>query len=598
VAFALVAGAAGWSARDAAAERAAPSAPAVSQVPDAGILVDVTDAAGIDFTHISGAFGAKWLPETNGSGASFFDADGDGWDDLLLVQATTWPGHADAVPAELRDATMKLYRNGGDGTFTDVTAESGLAVKMYGTGAAPADYDNDGDTDVYVTGYGANKLFRNDGAGRFEEIAATAGVDHSGWGTCAAWFDYDRDGDLDLYACNYLRWTPEDDFECTIDGETRSYCEPRAFAGEPSVLYRNDGDRFTDVTRDAGVFVAGGKSLGVTTADFNRDGWPDLAVANDTEPNFLFENRQDGTFAEVGLVSGMAVDAAGVARAGMGIDVADYRNDGSLAIAIGNFSNEMIGLFAPPTADVTGVFVDVAPRSQVGRTSLLALTFGLFFFDYNLDGNQDLLAVNGHIFENIETVEPRVSYEQPTLLYRNDGDGNFTEVASEVGPPVSTPIAGRGAAYADYDRDGDLDVVVTVKEGRAQLWQNRARDRAGAPHVLRLRLTGAASGIGGVSATRPPSNRDAIGAEATVAAGDWRQTQRVTSGASYASQSELPLTFGLGARATVDAVTIQWADGGETVLSRQDLDGAVDHELHVVQGRGVVERRALAGGSR
>jgi len=569
-----------------------------AQVPDAGIFVDVTDDAGIDFTHISGAFGGKWLPETNGSGASFFDADGDGWIDLLMVQGSTWPGHEDAVPAELRDATMKLYRNQGDGTFTDVTAASGLAIKMYGTGAAPADYDNDGDTDVYVTGYGSNKLFRNDGSGRFEEIGAAAGVDHPGWGTCAAWFDYDHDGDLDLYACNYLRWTPDDDFECTIDGETRAYCEPRAFEGEPSVLYRNDGGRFTDVTAEAGVFVAGGKSLGVTTADFNRDGWPDLAVANDTEPNFLFENRQDGTFEEVGLLSGMAVDAAGVARAGMGIDVADYRNDGRLAIAIGNFSNEMIGLFAPPTADATGVFVDVAPRSQVGRTSLLALTFGLFFFDYNLDGNQDLLAVNGHIFENISVVEPRISYAQPTLLYRNDGEGNFSEVAGEAGPPVSTPIAGRGAAYADYDRDGDLDVVVMVKEGRAQLWRNRARDRADAPHVLRIRLTGTAAGIGGASATRAPSNRDAIGAEITVASGDWRQTQRVTSGASYASQSELARTFGLGARDTVDAVTIRWPDGSETVLSSDDLAGAVDHELHVVQGRGVVERLPLTGDSR
>jgi hypothetical protein len=475
---------------------------------------------------------------------------------------------------------MKLYRNERDGTFTDITADSGLAVKLYGTGAAPADYDNDGDTDVYVTAYGANHLFRNEGEGRFAEVGAEAGVDHPGWGTCAAWLDYDRDGDLDLYACNYLRWTPEVNLECTIDGETRSYCEPRAFAGEPSVLYRNDSGRFTDVTRESRVYVAGGKSLGVSVADFDRDGWPDIAVANDTEPNFLFRNRQDGTFEEVGLVSGMSVDAAGVARAGMGIDTADVNNDGRFTIAIGNFSNEMIGMFEPTSAD-SGVFVDVAPRNQIGRTSLLPLTFGLFFFDYNLDGMLDLLAINGHIFENIAKVEPRVTYEQPALLYRNGGNGTFEEVAAKVGGPVAAAIAGRGAAYADYDRDGDLDVVVTVKEGRAQLWQNRARDRASPPHVLRLRL----SGTGG--------NRDAIGAEVTVEAGDWRQIQRVRSGSSYASQSELALTFGLGSRASVDAVTIRWPGGAKTALSATDLEGAVDQELHVVEGRGIAERVAL-----
>ncbi|MGD8330841.1 MAG: CRTAC1 family protein [Acidobacteriota bacterium] len=560
-----------------------------AQVPDAGIFVDATDAAGIDFTHISGAFGAKWLPETNGAGASFFDADGDGWSDLLFVQGSTWPGHEDAVPEALRGATMKLYRNGHDGTFVDVTEGSGLAVRMYGVGAAPADYDNDGDTDVYVTAYGPNKLFRNDGTGRFTDVSGQLGVDHPGWGTCAAWLDYDRDGDLDLYACNYLRWTPDENFECTIDGETRSYCEPRAFEGEPSVLYRNDGAAgFTDVTHDAGVYVPGGKSLGVTVADFNRDGWPDFAVANDTEPNFMFENQRDGTFAEVGLVSGMSVDASGKARAGMGIDVADTHNDGRLAIAIGNFSNEMIGLFEPPTPEASGVFVDVAPRSQVGRSSLLALTFGLFFFDYNLDGALDLLAVNGHIYDTITAVEPRVSYAQPTLLYRNDGAGGFIEVANDVGPPVSTPILGRGAAYADYDRDGDLDVVVTVKEGEAQLWQNRTRDRADAPHVLRVRLSGPGEG-----SAADAINRDAIGAEVTVSAGDWRQVQRVRSGSSYASQSELALTFGLGARDTVDTVMIRWPDGSESELDAAALADAVDHELHIVHGQGIVERVAL-----
>jgi hypothetical protein len=544
----------------------------------AGMFVDATAAAGIDFVHVSGAFGDKWFPETNGTGVSFFDADGDGWQDLLFVQGMPWPGHEEAVPAGRRDATMKLYRNTTDGRFTDITEAAGLDVQMYGVAAAPADFDNDGDADVYVTAYGRNRLFRNEG-GRFVDVTERAGVGHPGWSTCAAWIDYDRDGDLDLYVCNYLRWSPGIHLYCSIDGTSRSYCNPKAFEGEPSVLYRNDGDgRFTDVTREAGVWAAGGKSLGVVVADFNGDGWPDLAVANDTEPNYLFENQHDGTFREVGMVAGMAVDSAGMARAGMGIDTADYRNDDRLTIAIGNFSNEMIGLFEP-TAN--GVFVDVAGRSQLGRSSFLPLTFALFFFDYDLNGWLDLLAINGHIYEQVQEVEPNNSYEQLPLLYRNEGDGRFTDVAAEVGGPLAVKIAGRGGAYADYDRDGDLDVAVTTKEGPGYLWRNTRRDGDDPPHVLRLRLRGTAS------------NRDAIGAAVTVSSGDWRQTQLVRSGSSYASQSELALTFGLGERDAVDAIEIRWPLGEVTRLEGEALAGAADHELTVIEGTGVVDRLPL-----
>jgi hypothetical protein len=542
------------------------------------MFVDATAAAGIDFVHVSGAFGDKWFPETNGTGVSFFDADGDGWQDLLFVQGMPWPGHEEAVAEGLRDATMTLYRNTRDGRFTDITEAAGLDVQMYGVAAAPADFDNDGDTDVYVTAYGRNRLFRNEG-GRFVDVTERAGVGHPGWSTCAAWIDYDRDGDLDLYVCNYLRWSPGIHLYCSIDGTSRSYCNPKAFEGEPSVLYRNDGDgRFTDVTREAGVWAAGGKSLGVVVADFNGDGWPDLAVANDTEPNYLFENQHDGTFREVGMVAGMAVDSAGMARAGMGIDTADYRNDDRLTIAIGNFSNEMIGLFEP-TAN--GVFVDVAGRSQLGRSSFLPLTFALFFFDYDLNGWLDLLAINGHIYEQVQEVEPNNSYEQLPLLYRNEGDGRFTDVAAEVGGPLAVKIAGRGGAYADYDRDGDLDVAVTTKEGPAYLWRNTLRDGDDPPHVLRLRLRGTAS------------NRDAIGAAVTVSSGDWRQIQLVRSGSSYASQSELALTFGLGDRDTVDAIEIRWPLGEVTRLEGEALAGVADHELTVVEGTGIVDRLPL-----
>ena len=302
------------------------------------VFVDDTEAAGITFHHVNGAFGDKWMPETLGAGVAAFDADGDGWQDLLFVQGTVWQGHEQALPPQQRLATLKLFRNRHNGTFEDVTIGSGLDSQLYGFGAAPADYDNDGRADLYVTAYGPNRLFRNLGGGRFEDVTERAGVGHPGWGTSAAWLDYDRDADLDLYVANYVQWTPETDIWCTLDGTTKSYCNPASYTGEPSVLYRNEGSgRFVDVSRQAGIYVPGGKSLGITVADFNRDGWPDFVVANDTEPNFLFQNRKDGTFDEVGLLSGMALDDSGRARAGMGVDVADVRNNGKLIIGIGQF---------------------------------------------------------------------------------------------------------------------------------------------------------------------------------------------------------------------------------------------------------------------
>lgn len=540
-------------------------------------FVDATAEAGIDFRHVNGAFGEKWMPESLGSGVAAFDADADGWTDLLFVQGKAWPGHEEALPEGVEEPTMRLYRNRRDGTFEDATEGSGLEVPMYGFGAAPADFDGDGRVDLYVTAYGPNRLFRNVGEGRFVDVTDTAGVGHPGWGTSAAWLDYDRDGDLDLYLANYVEWSPETDIWCTLDGTAKAYCTPESYTGEPSVLYRNEGDgRFVDVTREAGVFAAGGKSLGVALADFNDDAWPDLVVANDTEPNFLFENRRDGTFDERGIVSGMAFDSNGRARAGMGIDVADVRNTGAAALAIGNFSNEMIGLFELLDG---GVFTDVAPRTELGRGSLLYLTFALFFFDYDLDGWLDLLAVNGHLEDRINEVQPAVTYAQRPLLYRNDPEAGFVDVGGEIGGPLARPIVGRGGAYLDYDRDGDIDVVVTTNDGPAYLWRNTARDADPAPGVLRLRLRGAAA----------TGNRQAIGAVATVRSGEWRQRQVVRSGSSYASQSELTLTFGLDRRASVDGVEISWPDGSASALSDADLEGAVDHELVVEQGRGLVE---------
>ena len=552
--------------------------PAVPRAEESTRFIDHTAAAGLDFRHVSGAFGNKWMPESLGAGVALFDADGDGWTDILFVQGTTWPGHETAVPVELRGSTMQLYRNRGDRTFENITPGSGLEVPLYGFGAAPADYDGDGDTDLLITAYGANRMFQNTGDGSFVDVTEVSGMGHPGWSTSAAWLDYDLDGDLDVYVANYVKWTPGNDIWCSLDGINKSYCTPESYEGEPSVLYRNEGDgTFADVSVEARVFVPGGKSLGVTVADFNADGRPDFAVANDTEPNFLFENAGDGTFTEVGLLSGMAFDATGRARAGMGIDTADLTNTGRLALAIGNFSKEMIGLFEQGPS---GLFVDIAGRAGVGRSSFPFLTFALFFFDHDLDGWLDLFTVNGHLESRIAEVEASIAYEQRPLLYLNRGDGTLQEVGERAGEAMTRGIVGRGAAYADLDHDGDLDIVMTSNDGPAYLLLSTTRDHQDPPHVVRITLRDAAP------------NTAAIGAAVTVRAGEWQQVQLVRSGSSYASHSERTLTFGLGAGEVIDTVEIIWPDGERQELEGAVLAEAVDHEL-LIRRDGVEARLRL-----
>ena len=555
----------GTSANAATTARAAHRAAATAAA--GGIhFTDVTAKAGIHFTHNSGRAGKKYLPETLGPGCAFFDADGDGWADILIVNGRDWtPGKRRSLPV--------LYLNNHDGTFRDATAGSGLDVEMYALGVAVGDYDNDGRDDVYVTALDGDHLFHNEGGGRFRDVTREAGIHNQGFGTSAAWLDYDRDGKLDLFVANYVQWSPDKDLWCSLDGVAKSYCTPESYKGTSSKLYHNLGNgKFEDVSHKAGIDDPTSKSLGVAVLDYDNDGWPDLFVANDTQPNKLYRNKHDGTFAEEGLEAGVAFGEDGVARGAMGVDAADYDRSGRAHLLVGNFANQMLGLYHN---EGNGIFVDRAPSSAVGRASLLTLTFGVFFFDYDLDGKLDILAANGHIEEEIGRVQPKVQYREPPLLFRNLGGGRFEPVGGAMGADFNRPIVARGAAYADFDHDGDLDVLITTNHGPAYLFRNDGGNRN---HWLRVRTVG----------TR--SNRDGIGAVVRVASAGGPQWSMVRSGSSYCSQSELIQTFGLGRDAEATDLEIDWPSGARQKLGRV----AANQTVTVVEGKGIVAREGPA----
>jgi hypothetical protein len=490
-------------------------------------LVDVTSEAGLRFTHDNGAKGKKFLPETMGPGCAFLDYNGDGWQDILLVNSASPSG---------------LYRNNRNGTFSDVTRQSGLTAGLYGMGVAAADFDNDGHTDIFLTGVGQNKLFRNTGKGTFVDVTKQSGLGgRESFSSSALWFDYDRDGLLDLFVANYVRWKPELDVFCSLDGKSKSYCTPEAYRGTTCWLFRNAGNgRFIDVTVQAGLFDSSSKSLGVSAFDYDNDGWPDLFVANDTQPNKLYRNLRDGRFQEIGVRAGVAFSEDGKARAGMGVDVADLDNSGIAAIAVTNFQNEMLGLYR---GSASGSYTDSAPGTEIGVITRRSLGFGCFFFDANLDGGLDLVVVNGHIDSTFRDVD----YAQPPHLFLRQGD-RFQEVAAAAGAGFAAPKVGRGAAYGDYDRDGDLDVLITTNGGPAKLYRNDLS--AANKRFLRLTLKGT------------KSNRVGIGATIHVylPSGE-RSTRTVKSGGSYLSQSELPVTFGLGRQTSAAKVVVHWPSG-------------------------------------
>ena len=485
------------------------------------------------------------------------------------VNGTGWPERGEA------GTHAALYRNDGNGTFTDVTRGSGLDVSVYGMGGAAADFDNDGHVDVYLTVLGENRLFKGGGDGTFTDVSAAAGVGDAGFSTAALWFDYDEDSHLDLFVGNYTKWTAETDVFCSLSGGTKSYCGPGSYEGQSGTLYRNRGDgTFEDVTSASGVGHSGGKTLGAVMLDFNDDGWMDLFVANDTQPDQLFENRGDGTFEDVGVLAGVAFSGLGVARAGMGADAGDYDGSGRPGLVVGHFSNEMMALYHN---EGNGLFIDEGPRSAIGRSTLLTVTFGCFFFDFDLDGWPDIFAANGHIAEEVRLVLANVSYAQPAQLFRNAGRGRFEEVVARD-TALGAPVVGRGAAYADFDGDGDLDVVITANGGRARLLRNDGGNENG---MLRIRTVGTGS------------NRDGIGARIVVSAGGRTQWQLVKTGSSYLSQSEMTLTFGLGGWARADAVEVRWPNG------RVDRLGAVaaGRAITVEEGAGIVDTAPISTAS-
>jgi len=523
---------------------------------------DVTTEVGIDFRRVNGAFGQHYMPETMGGGGAFIDYDNDGWQDVLLVNGDWWPGHPLPGPRP----TLALYHNDQNGTFSDVTQTMGLNISLQGMGAAVGDFDNDGYDDLYVTGVGGNRLFRNDGGRRFVDVTEEAGVAGTGWSTGAAWLDYDNDGWLDLFVCHYLKWSPETDIFC--GSVEKAYCRPQEYPGESCRLYRNRGVQafrpsgvqrepehpntptpqhplFEDVTQRAGLLNHNAKALGVCVLDLNGDRYPDLIVANDMEPNFVYQNDGNGTFTEIGFKTGIALDDNGRTRAGMGIDTAWYRNDTTPGLAIGNFAFEGIAFY-----DLEGEqpYAEHSKQAGLFTPSYPYITFGLFFADFDNDGWADLFVTNGHIEDNVSRTNPGQTYKQPGLLFRNRRDGTFEDVSQTAGPGVTQPLVGRGACRGDFDNDGKTDILLIPNIGPPRLLHNRTQT---GNHWLKIRLVGT------------KSNRNGFGAVVRVQAGGVTRTARAASGSSYLSESDHRLLFGLGAAAQANRVTVRWPGGLE-----------------------------------
>jgi hypothetical protein len=532
-------------------------------------FTDVTAAAGIHFQHTNGRSGRLYLPETMGSGCAFLDYNNDGKPDLFLVNGSRLPGFSGEGPH-----FPALYRNNGDGTFTDVTRPAGLAVDCYGMGVAVADYDGDGFEDLYLTALGPNHLYHNNSDGTFTNVTRKAGVGDPQFSTSAAWVDYDRDGKLDLFVCNYLRWSPGVNRLCPDAFHHPHMCGPTYYKGASSTLYHNNGDgTFTDVTKRAGLSGNTGKALGILPWDYDNDGWVDLVVANDMEPNSLYRNNHDGTFTERGVEAGIAYSNQGQVRAGMGIDTADTTNSGHESIFIGNNTAQGLAQFL---VDDHGHFVDVADQTGLFEPSVQFLTFGLVCVDYDGDGYKDLILANGHVDENVHLMGDGHTYQEPIVAFHNDGRGKFRQVGPELGPAFTEKRVWRGLAVGDFDGDGAPDLLVSTCNGKPALLRN---DGGNQNHWLQVKAI--AAGL----------NREGIGTKVTVTAQGRRQIGWIRSGTSYCSQNELVAFFGLGRAAQADQVELQYPDG-----AKQMVEGVkADQRIVVQEGRGLVAGASGSG---
>ncbi|MFZ4783262.1 MAG: CRTAC1 family protein [Armatimonadaceae bacterium] len=535
-------------------------------------FASIASEAGIDFKHENGSKGRKLMPETVGSGLAFFDYDNDGDTDLLVINSSGWSW--DKNPLQAYSA---LYQNDGKGKFTNVTKEAGLHFSLYGMGVAVGDYDNDGWDDLYITAVGDNRLLKNVN-GKFTDVTKTAGVKGVGlpglkpefkWSSGAAWVDYDNDGKLDLFVCQYVKWSTTLDPYCGKNG-VRGYCPPGTFEGARNTLYHNEGDgTFKDVSKPMGILdCAVGKSFGIALADYNGDNWIDIAVSNDTWANFLFINEGGKKFVERGVETGIAFAENGRAKAGMGIDAADYKNDGNFSLVIGNFAEEGLSLFDPMEGGA-GMFENNAQSRGLVSASLLNVTFATFFFDYDLDGWQDLYATNGHVDDIVSTYQSNLTFKQAPLLFHNEKGKKFNDVSKAAG--MNYQIVGRGAAYGDIDSDGDLDIGVVDNNGKFLLLRN---DGGNNNSWIKLRLVG------------EKTNRNAIGARVIVKAGGIQQQQYVRSGGSFLSESERTLTFGLGGSTKVDSIEVIWPGGTSQVLPATDARST----YLITEGKGLEKR--------
>lgn len=530
-------------------------------------FTDVRKEAGITFLQDSTQTDEKYYLETMGTGVGWLDYNQDGLMDLFFVQSAATDAYKPARP--LRSA---LYRNNGDGTFTDVTDKAGVGgAGHYGQGVAVGDYDNDGYPDLYVTGYGRAILYHNNGDGTFTDVTAKAGVaDEGQWSTSAGWFDYDKDGWLDLVVTNYIEWSPKNNLWC---GDRRpgyrSYCNPNNYKGEKTKLYHNNHDgTFTDVSDISGVGKPVSKGMGVVLADFNNDGWPDIAIANDTWPNFLFLNKHDGTFQDVSLTSGMAASEDGRYEAGMGIDAADVDGDGWLDIYVTHLDLELNRLYHN---NHDGTFDDYTYQSGLGNKAMLFSGVSMKFLDYDNDGWEDIVQLNGAMLDNVNLYHAEVSYKEPLLMFRNVGKGQFENVSAALGPDFARPIAGRGIATADYDNDGDIDMAINNRGDYPELLRN---DGGNANHWLEILLIGT------------KSNRDGIGASLKLTSEGFTHVEQAKGGMGYMSASDPRILFGLGKRTKIDSLEITWPSGHIDKLTSVP----VDRIIAVKEGTGIVAR--------